>query len=117
MLKTILFNPATSATISLVAVPTVIVEGVISDSGTSSSITVTPSGGTAPYTHQWTSGTVTGGGILSSLNTPTTDTTSINYSSMGGLGTELSVDLTDTVTDFLGNSAYIIISCTLLRTD
>lgn len=61
------------------ASPTTLYKGVTTSSGTTSSTTVTPSGGTAPYTYSW----ALLSGDSMTINSPTAATTSFTK---GGLG-------------------------------
>lgn len=85
-----------------------------SASGNTDNVTVTPSGGTAPYTYAWTLEGVGGDGQLS-VNSPTSATTSFAYSLLKFLFTEVYANARCTVTDVYGNTGYKIISVNVVR--
>ena len=111
MLSHILWSPTAGATVTVTPTPTEFFEIVASASGTTGgSIVVVASGGTAPYTYLWTES-------LSNftINGATTDTVDFNYSGLNLFGDSITGIITCTVTDFYGNSGYVIIGIEIVR--
>jgi hypothetical protein len=79
---------------------------------TTETVTVTPSGGSSPYTYAWTFDSTDGGIVATS---PTADATTFHGSGIDPGDTRNAIARC-TVTDDDGNTAYALVAVTLVRT-
>lgn len=110
----ITYFPALASPLAVVGTPTSYGEGVTTSSGTvSSSFTMTPSGGSAPYTYEWT--IVNSGDGRITVSSPTSATTTLTYSLLAANGSTVDAVLTGTVTDALMATKFVNISVIVAR--
>lgn len=113
MLTPILYKPFT--TLGASVSPNFYFEVVTVDSGTSAtSVTVTPSGGTAPYTYSWNEISTAGDGDIGAT-AGTSATTSFTWSGLTFIGASQSSDFQCQVTDALSQTTFVNINAFFLR--
>ena len=85
--------------------------------GATATVTVTPTGGTAPYTYAWSVLANNGDpGTDITIDSATTDATVFNYTGLNFLGDMAEVDVRCDVEDAMGSTGYTTITVRVTRT-
>lgn len=110
----LVFNPSGSATLTAEAAPTFI-SAISSGTGTATTdaTTVTPSGGTAPYTYAWTEVSHSSVSAAPTIDSPTAATTTFTQTSLGYGESEIAT-FRCTVTDSLSATTTVDVNATFV---
>lgn len=96
--------------------PSFLLDTTSSSSGSSSSVTLTPSGGQSPYTYAWSHLSTIGSGVFTGFTSGTSAATGVSYASLGSPGADVTISTKCVVTDNVGNTKTVYYDFTILRT-